>query len=158
MRSHILTALALLGLLTFAIPITASAHDKHYNEWNKPAWAYEHPNWWRYYVNKQRSQSWYRYHPGYYRNHRWVCDADGDDCEPVPTYGRLNCDEDGDDCEPAPYYGERYMNPYRSYGPAYYNGYNGYGYPGYNNGNSDSWSYLLAPSWAESSKPSPTCR
>jgi hypothetical protein len=122
MKSHILTALALLGLLTFAIPITASARDKHYND----------------------------------RNHRWVCDDDGDDCEPAPTYNRWNCDEDEDDCEPATYYGGRYMNPGRSYGPAYDDGYNGYGYPGCNNGyngsgypgygnSSDSWSNLLGP-------------
>ncbi len=152
MKSRIVTALALLGFLTFAMPIIASAHDKHYNASNKPGWAYQHPNWWRYYVNKQRSQAWYRYHPGYYRNQRWVCDADGDDCRPAPVYNRLNCDEDGDDCQPAPYYRGRYVNPYRTFGPTYYsgynkyNGYNGYGYTGgYNNGYPNSWSDLLTP-------------
>jgi hypothetical protein len=137
MKSRIIRAFALLGLLSLALPMAASADEQHYSEWNKPAWAYQQLDWWRAYETKHGQPSSYAAqehddaaHFRYWREHHRRA-ADERDYR-----WRSSCKQDGDNCRPNPYsYGNNFAPPdslyYRQFNPSY-----GYMMP---------WSFYVQP-------------
>src|SRR5579884_2788123 len=94
MKSRLLAMLAFAGLLMVAMPLTASATDQA-TCGHKPAWGYQHPNWWRGWW--QKNCSW-RY--GYGQNRNYLQNYYGNRGQWVPytwSEPRYYNDHDADD-------------------------------------------------------------
>lgn len=93
MKSKLLAVLAFAGLLMIALPFSASATDQA-TCGHRPAWGYQHPNWWKGWY--QKNCSWQygnrrgRYNQNYfgsggtwvpytYEGQRYYNDHDADD-------------------------------------------------------------------------------
>jgi hypothetical protein len=137
MKLAIAIKLALLAMLSLAMPAGAWAGDPYSSDWTKPDWAYKHPGWWQAYESKHEQMSPYadpdnadEAHFRYWQEHHRGAADESD------YHWRWNCQKDPENCRANPYsYGKNFTPPdslyYRQYNPSY-----GYVVP---------WSFYVTP-------------